>query len=66
MVFQAYSDGLTGAYNRRFCMEQLAEIEREKKIGYATVAIDLNGLKRVNDTLGHEAGDEILKAVVEC
>lgn len=62
---QVYSDGLTGAYNRRYCMEYLKSLEGTNS-EYAIVVLDLNGLKVVNDTIGHEAGDEILCAVVEC
>lgn len=62
---QVYTDGLTGAYNRRFFMESLKDLEKKKK-AYGIISIDLNGLKRVNDSLGHEAGDEIIKGVVEC
>lgn len=65
MIVQVYSDGLTGAYNRRFCMERLKQMEDEKS-DYAIITLDLNGLKAVNDQLGHEAGDEILCGVVEC
>lgn len=65
LMVQVYMDGLTGAYNRRYCMEQLKEIDNSNK-DYAIIALDLNGLKKVNDNIGHEAGDEILCAVVDC
>lgn len=66
LKLQAYSDSLTGAYNRSYFIETLQHMEKENIQDYAIIAIDLNGLKTVNDTLGHEAGDEIIKAVVEC
>lgn len=62
---QATTDGLTGLYNRRFFEEQmrvahsLAERHGE---GYSVIAIDLDRLKSLNDTMGHEAGDEALRA----
>jgi diguanylate cyclase (GGDEF)-like protein len=59
-------DELTGLYNRRYVMLRLEEeLNRGKrKSGSAALAmIDLDGFKRVNDELGHDAGDAVLKAV---
>ncbi len=64
--WQAYSDGMTNAFNRRYCMEKLRLIDSNPNKLYAIITIDLNGLKVVNDSLGHEAGDEIIQAVVDC
>jgi diguanylate cyclase (GGDEF)-like protein len=61
-------DELTKLYNRRYVMERL-EIElvrAERAPGTVTVAmVDLDGFKRVNDEIGHEAGDAVLKAVAD-
>ena len=59
----AYTDELTGLYNRRAYEEGLDRIRKdvpsEKRI---VVAIfDVNGLKEVNDKLGHASGDEMLR-----
>ncbi len=56
----AYIDSLTGLLNRRRCEEIYDEIDK-KKSDYAVVALDLNNLKKVNDSLGHEAGDLYLR-----
>ncbi|MFP4657956.1 MAG: diguanylate cyclase [Desulfonatronovibrionaceae bacterium] len=61
-------DPLTGAYNRRFMDEYLAQTEilskREKKrLGF--VMADLDHFKMINDQYGHQAGDSMLKQVVE-
>lgn len=63
---QAYKDGLTGVRNKLAYLETLAELETDLENGelteYGVVVFDINGLKRVNDTRGHEAGDELIKS----
>lgn len=55
----AYRDVLTGLYNRAKC-ESIFEILDAEKKDYAIVSVDLNGLKKVNDTYGHSSGDKFL------
>lgn len=60
----AYIDALTGCANRMAYMEKINEIERERT-GDEPIAIlvfDLDRFKEINDTQGHNAGDEVLKA----
>lgn len=61
---EALRDGLTGLYNRR-AWERLinAEEERCKRYGHAAAVffIDLNDLKKVNDNLGHNKGDDLIQ-----
>lgn len=63
---KAYKDGLTGVKNKLAYLETLADIESSIENGslteYGVVVFDLNGLKQINDTLGHEAGDEYIKS----
>jgi diguanylate cyclase (GGDEF)-like protein/PAS domain S-box-containing protein len=63
---QAIRDGLTGLYNRRFveeaCTRELARAEREGS-PVSLVMFDLDHFKRINDTFGHAAGDEVIIAV---
>lgn len=58
----AMSDALTGLYNRRYADDVLARLIAEAIRGrsFSVVALDLDGLKRLNDSLGHGAGDEVL------
>ena len=54
-------DALTSLYNRVFFEEELARMERSRQRPISVVMIDLNGLKQVNDSQGHAAGDELLR-----
>lgn len=62
----AYTDSLTGAKSRHAYVE--LEMKMDESISYkkltkfAVVVFDINGLKKINDTLGHEYGDEYIKA----
>jgi len=64
LVYQANYDELTGLPNRRFVLNHLTNLLSDEdndadQIG--VMLIDLDHFKRVNDTLGHAAGDELLK-----
>jgi diguanylate cyclase (GGDEF)-like protein len=62
----AHFDGLTGLANRRRFMEQLQKASERSRHGdhkMALLYMDLDQFKRVNDTLGHSAGDELLRSV---
>ena len=61
------TDELTGLYNRRAYAECVEKIS-DKQLHDNTVIImmDVNGLKTVNDEIGHDAGDELLKGSAEC
>ena len=65
---EALHDGLTGLPNRRLFEDRLMlAFERSRRNGLCAglFAIDLNGFKAVNDTLGHQTGDLVLKRVAE-
>ena len=60
-------DVMTGVYNRHFGMDSLQRLSRRpggKPLTLSICFIDINGLKAVNDTLGHEAGDELIHSVI--
>lgn len=64
--YQAYHDALTGLPNRAFLynhLEGLIEQTRLRGVPGAVFLIDVNNFKQVNDTLGHDEGDRVLKEV---
>jgi diguanylate cyclase (GGDEF)-like protein/PAS domain S-box-containing protein len=66
LTHQAYHDGLTGVANRvlfRDRLDQAIAIAVRTRASFAVLMLDLDGFKGVNDSLGHDAGDELLTAV---
>ncbi len=64
----AYCDSLTGIPNRQAFLETLERELHHSKIGnkkFAVLFMDLDAFKRINDTLGHNVGDHLLKIVSE-
>ena len=60
---QANTDPLTGLYNLRYLQRELAHLlDLHKRYGhpFAALLMDVDGLKRVNDAHGHQAGDRVL------
>jgi diguanylate cyclase (GGDEF)-like protein len=65
---QATRDGLTELFNRRAILEKLGgdmKLARRRNVPLSIAFIDLNDLKKVNDTIGHEAGDVLIVGLAE-
>ncbi len=58
-------DVLTKLYNRTFYADELNRLERKGPFPVTVVVVDLNGLKAVNDQLGHASGDALLRRAGE-
>jgi diguanylate cyclase (GGDEF)-like protein/PAS domain S-box-containing protein len=63
LAHEAQHDSLTALPNRRRMNDALRELLRDQAVG--VLFIDLDGFKPVNDTYGHEAGDDLLRQVAE-
>ena len=64
LIHTSTTDELTGCFNRRAYEKDLTEISLHKDFMY--ISMDANGLKIVNDSLGHAAGDELLQGAAFC
>ena len=64
LQLMASTDSMTGIYNREWGARELQKKLEENHGGYLSF-IDVDGLKNVNDTLGHEAGDDLLRTIVD-
>jgi diguanylate cyclase (GGDEF)-like protein len=58
-------DVMTGLYNRAYFDETLIKLEKERTDPISIIIADLNHLKRANDTLGHQAGDALIRRAAE-
>jgi two-component system cell cycle response regulator len=66
LKFIGLTDSLTGVYNRRYIDRRLVEeIARARRQGYriSVMYIDIDHFKKVNDTVGHGGGDDVLREV---
>ncbi|MEW5829724.1 MAG: GGDEF domain-containing protein [Chloroflexota bacterium] len=58
-------DVLTGLYNRAFFEDALLKLEKIRRDPVSIIIADLDGLKHTNDTLGHQAGDNLIRRAAE-
>lgn len=62
----SYHDAMTGLYNRRFYIKRIKELEEDlTTLPVAIASVDLDGLKIINDTLGHEYGDKAILTICD-
>lgn len=66
LIDEASTDAMTGLYNRRSAMmliEHIIEQSSPSADFHALMIMDVDNFKKINDTLGHAAGDDILKSI---
>jgi diguanylate cyclase (GGDEF)-like protein/PAS domain S-box-containing protein len=61
----SFHDQLTGLYNRRYFEHELERLNCSREHPIAVISADLDGLKLINDTIGHSEGDRYLQAGAE-
>jgi len=65
MLYLSLHDHLTGLYNRRHFEQELKRLDTIENLPISIIMFDVNGLKLVNDSFGHDAGDNLLKKAAE-
>jgi diguanylate cyclase (GGDEF)-like protein/PAS domain S-box-containing protein len=65
LLYLSIHDHLTGLYNRRFFEQELKNLDTTDSLPLSIIMCDVNGLKLVNDSFGHDSGDRLLKKAAE-
>jgi len=65
MYYLGTRDVMTGLYNRGYFEETLVKLEKQRVEPVSIIIADLNDLKQANDTLGHQAGDKLIRRAAE-
>ena len=65
LLYLSYHDHLTGLYNRRYFEQELKNLDTPENLPLSVIMFDVNGLKLVNDSFGHDLGDVLLKKSAE-
>jgi diguanylate cyclase (GGDEF)-like protein/PAS domain S-box-containing protein len=64
LKYLSMHDSLTGLYNRAYFSEELSRLESGRCDPVGIIVCDLDDLKKANDSIGHDAGDEMINTVV--
>jgi diguanylate cyclase (GGDEF)-like protein len=63
LKYLGFHDGMTGLFNRSFFEEELKRLDAKRQLPLSIIIGDIDGLKLVNDTLGHRKGDQLIVKV---
>jgi diguanylate cyclase (GGDEF)-like protein/PAS domain S-box-containing protein len=63
--FLSFHDVLTGLYNRAYFEEEMTRLSSSRQFPVSIIVCDLDNLKQINDTLGHDIGDRAIKGAVK-
>ncbi|MCI7759475.1 MAG: GGDEF domain-containing protein [[Eubacterium] saphenum] len=66
LIRESTTDKLTHCFNRRAYENDMHNYSDNHEEDFVFISIDVNGLKKVNDTMGHAAGDELLSGAARC
>lgn len=65
LLYLGTHDVMTGLYNRAYFEETILKLEAKREDPISIIILDLNYLKRVNDTYGHSTGDKLIRRIAE-
>jgi diguanylate cyclase (GGDEF)-like protein/PAS domain S-box-containing protein len=65
LKYLSFHDSLTGLYNRAYFEQEMRRLETGRILPVGIIVCDVDGLKLVNDTMGHDTGDALLVAAAE-
>lgn len=65
LLHMSTHDMLTGLYNRAFFEEEMNRLARGRRFPVSIISVDVDGLKSINDSVGHDAGDRLLQTVAQ-
>ena len=65
LKYMGMHDNLTSLYNRNYFEEEMKRLSSNRHFPISIVVCDIDGLKFINDTLGHEFGDRMIKATAD-
>ncbi len=63
LKYFGFHDYLTGLYNRDYLEEEIKRLDNKRSLPLSIIIGDVNGLKLINDTFGHNKGDQLLKNI---
>ncbi|MBS3756679.1 MAG: diguanylate cyclase [Desulfobacterales bacterium] len=63
--YLSFHDALTGVYNRGYFEEELERLAKGRHLPLGIIVCDINKLKRINDTMGHQKGDELIQKTAD-
>lgn len=65
IVYLNHHDVLTGLYNRAYIQQALEFLDQENNLPISVIEGDINGLKLINDSFGHDEGDRLIVAIAQ-
>ncbi|PKO12312.1 MAG: hypothetical protein CVU39_25035 [Chloroflexi bacterium HGW-Chloroflexi-10] len=65
LLYQSTHDFLTGLFNRQYFETEIERLQQNRKFPISILMMDVDGLKKINDTLGHSAGDDLLRRLAQ-